>query len=36
MKDYSDDIGYLGVFLIAVIWTVLAINYLAGDFLNIL
>jgi hypothetical protein len=36
MKDFSDEIGYIGFFLCIVIMAVLGINYFCGDFLNIL
>ena len=35
-NDYSDEIGYFGLFICVVVMLVLGVNYYLGDFLNIL
>ena len=35
-NDYSDEIGYVGIFICIVVFLVLGANYYLGDFLNIL
>jgi hypothetical protein len=36
MKDYSDEIGYIGLYISILTLILLSINYFCGDFLNIL
>ena len=35
-NDYSDEIGFIGIFICIIVMFVLCANYYFGDFLSIL
>jgi len=36
MEDKSDYIGYIGFFVMVVLWCLFGFNYIFNDFMNIL